>query len=591
MTCKLRPYQQEAVERAEIALDSGKSPLIILPTGTGKTVVVSVLTKQTLVLGRTLVIAHTEELVSQMANTLHKICDVDVGIEMGDRSCTPGSGSFTEPSIVVASRQSMANPRRLNQWPEDWFARLIIDEAHHCVPKCTQYRVIIERFCKRGRAALLGVTATPDRTDKESVGQFFDCVAYEATTTEMQAEGYLVPVQQSFVTVNCDFSRARNKQGDFNDQKLDQILASEPEVAHEIALAASKTTGQTLIFCPGVELAKLVSQIVNRFDGDAADWVTGETHKDRRREIVSAFRRGDLRCLVGCMVFTEGFDAPETVTLLNARPTKSRSLYAQIAGRIMRPWPGVLEGLDTKEERLAAIAASPKQFGIIHDLTTAGYDHELVFSGDILGGKVSNTARQRAIEEAKAANGPVDLARLLQQQEAKFREEQAEIARRKAMGAIPDGDVDYHDRPVTSIDHQRMPTQQMRDLLARNGYDSDGMTYAQAALLIRDLKKSWDGTGPTPKQKKVLERAGLPTDVTKTVASVFIDILVGRKWRPFDYTPSREMLRIRRDEDGKYRVNVIDPDFGPIALGKEFNSVDECRQYYGPALDQMPSLV
>lgn len=592
-----RDYQLDAADSAERLLALRTSCLVVMPTGTGKTTVIGDVTRRRLATGDTLIIAHTEELIDQLAERVRLMCpDIDVGIEMGERSCVgDASWLYGKSRVIVGSRQSMA--KRLTGYARDRFQTVIIDEAHH--GRASQYTAIINHFAG---AAVLGVTATPDRGDGRTLAPVFSQVAYCMNIDEARAGGWLTPVLQQFCEVEgLDFSSAKTKHGDYDDAKLDRILAAEPRVAHEIASAAVEhCKDQTLVFCPGVEMSHLVAEIINRHTPNAAEVIVGDTNKDRRREINAAYKRGDLRFLVGCGVFLEGYDAPNTRYCFNARPMRVRAMYAQMAGRVMRPLTGIIDGLQLAQERVNAIATSAKPHGIIIDLTTASAEHELVFSGDILGGTDFNPrVREAAMRRAKAADGPVDFAKILHEEDEAHRKQEAERNRRRWVKAQAKSQL-HEVTPGVPGGHptggNRLPTEGMRQFLARRGYDVDGLSFTEAGKLIGKIKAADKNGTATPKQQTALARNGLPTDVTKLVASVLLDLVYGRVRngaRGLPYTPSRDMWKVIEMKGGGYRVAVNDPDVGSIILATNlppFRTVGEARAHFADVFNTMPSL-
>ena len=169
----LRPYQNEAVSAIEEEWQEGrKKTLLVLPTGCGKTIVFCKIAENRVKMGdRVLILAHRDELLNQAADKLQKSTGLMTAKEKAEESCL---GSWFR--VVVGSVQSMMRENRLNKFPEDYFSTIIIDEAHHCLTD--SYQRVLEHF---GGARVLGVTATPDRSDMRNLGQYFDSLAYEYT--------------------------------------------------------------------------------------------------------------------------------------------------------------------------------------------------------------------------------------------------------------------------------------------------------------------------------------------------------------------------------------------------------------------------
>ena len=194
----LRPYQNEAVNAIEEEWQEGrKKTLLVLPTGCGKTIVFCKIAENRVKMGdRVLILAHRDELLNQASDKLQKSTGLMTAKEKAEESCL---GSWFR--VVVGSVQSMMRENRLNKFPEDYFSTIIIDEAHHCLTD--SYQRVLEHF---DEARVLGVTATPDRSDMRNLGQYFDSLAYEYTLPRAIKEGYLCRIQAMTVPLNIDIS-------------------------------------------------------------------------------------------------------------------------------------------------------------------------------------------------------------------------------------------------------------------------------------------------------------------------------------------------------------------------------------------------
>ena len=167
----LRPYQQAAREAIHREWDGDRRrTLLVLPTGTGKTVVFAKVTEDQVRAGdRVLILAHRGELLQQASDKIERATGLKSAVEKAEQSCLD---SWFR--IVVGSVQSLQQEKRLDRFPEDYFGTIIIDEAHHAITN--GYRRVIDHFHD---AKLLGVTATPDRGDMRDLGAVFDSLAYE----------------------------------------------------------------------------------------------------------------------------------------------------------------------------------------------------------------------------------------------------------------------------------------------------------------------------------------------------------------------------------------------------------------------------
>ena len=161
---ELRPYQEEARQSIQEEWEKGnKRTLLVLPTGTGKTIVFSKVIEDRVKLGeRVLVLAHRGELLEQAADKLEKSTGLKTVTEKAQETSI---GSWFR--VVVGSIQTLMREKRLKKFPKDFFDTIIIDEAHHCLSD--SYQRVLEYF----DANVLGVTATPDRGDMRNLGEFF----------------------------------------------------------------------------------------------------------------------------------------------------------------------------------------------------------------------------------------------------------------------------------------------------------------------------------------------------------------------------------------------------------------------------------
>lgn len=193
---ELRPYQQQAKDAIFSEWENGiKKTLLVLPTGCGKTIVFAKVAEECVKGGsRVLILAHRGELLDQAADKIGKSTGLGCATEKAEQTCL---GSWFR--IVVGSVQSMMREKRLNQFPNDYFNTIIIDEAHHCISD--SYQKVLRHFPD---AEVLGVTATPDRGDMQNLGTVFESLAYEYTLPKAIKEGYLSPIKAVTIPLKID---------------------------------------------------------------------------------------------------------------------------------------------------------------------------------------------------------------------------------------------------------------------------------------------------------------------------------------------------------------------------------------------------
>ena len=212
----LRPYQQEAHDAILSKWDAGTDKLLlVLPTGTGKTIVFAAVTNDRVRQGsRVLILAHRGELLDQAADKLQKSTGLGSAVEKAESSCF---GSWFR--VVVGSVQTLMRESRLKQFPADYFSTIIIDEAHHSVSD--SYQKVLQHFPK---AKVLGVTATPDRGDMKDLGTYFEQIAYEYTLPKAIKEGYLSPIKALTIPLKIDISEVGVSAGDFKAGEIGSAL-------------------------------------------------------------------------------------------------------------------------------------------------------------------------------------------------------------------------------------------------------------------------------------------------------------------------------------------------------------------------------
>lgn len=537
---KLRRYQQDAVSKITASLCENKSALACLPTGTGKTVILSSIVKMA-TKGRVLVIAHREELITQLANTIRGR-GVDVGIEMAGRRST--EKWWTPPECVVATVQTLMHDggkrlRELVPDPSAW-TLTVIDEAHHA--PANTYRKLIEHMQGNPSHRLLGVTATPDRTDETAMGLVFEDVAFQYQIDEAIDDGWLVPIEQRSVIVDgLSYEGVRTTAGELNGRDLARVMEEELTI-HRMAVPTFELAAgrPTVMFCASVEQAVRMAEVFNRMQPDCARSVSGKTPKDERRKLFRDFGDGGFQILTNCMVASEGWDAPHVQVVALGRPTKSRSLFTQMVGRGLRPLPGIVDDQPTPAQRQSNIATSPKPHCDVIDFVGNAGRHSLICVVDVLGGKYPDEVRARAKEILQEGETSPESA--LEQAEAALAEEAeqrrlAEVARRMKLKAT----ASYRTQSFDPFEVLGMPpvqrpgvepaSQKQLEFLQKFGVDGDRMTRVEASRLQRTIFQRMRDGKCTLKQARLLARHGYSTDLSMKDASRTLDELAANGWQ------------------------------------------------------------
>lgn len=380
-------------------------------------------------------------------------CDDCEGKGRWTERCKPCDGDGWIKTKENCDRCYKCFIRRMMKFKPEDIGLVIIDEAHHA--PATVYKRICEYFGQNTNLKIMGCTATPDRTDEEALGQVFDEVVFDYQLPQAIEDGWLVDIEQQFIVIDeLNLSRVRTTAGDLNEGDLEREMIAEEilhkvttptvEVAcglemgtidrlisegnlHELPSIVEKSE-PTLVFATSVAHAERIAEIINRYLPNSAVCIVGTTPRQERRDLIKRYQDRQIQFLVSCGVFFEGFDAPSTSVIAMARPTKSRALYSQAIGRGTRPLPGVVDGLATSSERVHAIAFSEKPIVTVLDFVGNSGRHKLISTADILGGNYPDEIVEKAVTVAQAADGSVDMRRLL----LKVQEEEEERKREKA---------------------------------------------------------------------------------------------------------------------------------------------------------------
>ena len=335
---ELRPYQNEALEAIETAEKTGTNrQLVALPTGTGKTIIFTTVAKKRN--GRTLILAHRDELIQQAVDKLTMVWDgASVGVAKAERN-------EVDKQVVVGSVQTVSRENRLEQLPQD-FDFIVSDEAHHSAAATYQriYKYLGVMSTEDGAELKtdtlhLGVTATPQRTDKIGLLDIFDKITFHRSICDFIPD-YLCDLRCVQVMTQVSIDGVETWAGDLRTEQLSALLNTAN--CNELIVEAWKehALGRlTLCFTTDVAHARDLCETFQAND-IKAEWLCGETPIDERRDILAKFAQGEIEVLTNCAVLTEGYDNPALDCIILARPTKSTLLYTQMIGRGTRTYPG-----------------------------------------------------------------------------------------------------------------------------------------------------------------------------------------------------------------------------------------------------------
>jgi DNA repair protein RadD len=321
---RLRDYQTRALDDVRRCISAGrKAILLVAPTGAGKTTIFAAMVHGASARGNaTLFLAHRTELIDQCSERLDSV-GVDHGvIKAGHKRHVPWL------PVQVASVQTLV--RR-----DKPAARLVvIDEAHRA--RAATYHKILD--CYPG-AVVVGLTATPWRTDGRGLGELFEEIVVAATPRQLIDEGWLVPFT-GYAYDAPDLSEVKRKGNDFEQHGLEIVMGARKLAGNVVEQYLTHAQGKRgVLFAVSV---KHSIEMAKRFReaGVAAEHVDGEMPAGERAAVLGRLRSGEttIACNVG--ILTEGFDLPALEVCILARPTLSTAMYLQMVGRVLRPAPG-----------------------------------------------------------------------------------------------------------------------------------------------------------------------------------------------------------------------------------------------------------
>lgn len=513
---KLRPYQENAKNSVLAQWGDGVlRTLLVLPTGCGKTIVFAKITEDCVRNGdRVLILAHRGELLQQASNKIQKSTGLMCAVEKADETCI---GSWCR--VVVGSVQTLMREKRLFQFDSNYFDTIIIDEAHHCISD--SYQKVLNHF---DGAKVLGVTATPDRGDMKSLGQYFQSLAYEYTLPQAIKEGYLSPIKALTIPLKLDISNVGTSQGDY---KLSDIDTALDPYLYQIANEMLKycLDRKTVVFLPLVKTSQKFRDILNSKGFKSAE-VNGNSQD--RAKILEDFDNGKYNVLCNSMLLTEGWDCPSVDCVIVLRPTKVRSLYSQMVGRGTRLYPNKKELLlldflwltskhelcrpahlicESEEVAKQMISNMEENTGNLVDLETA----EIQASEDVIAQREESLAKKLAEMKSKKKKlvDPIQFEMSIQAE-------------------------DLANYEPTFMWEMSPPTKKQIEKLERLGIDSSQIkNCGKASLIFNKLEKRRQAGMTTPKQIRFLENHGFNHvgEWSFEVAKNLIDRIASNGWQ------------------------------------------------------------
>ena len=534
MTLILRPYQQEALDAIVLNANNGISKqLVVLPTGAGKTVIFSqlpMIKPDTLPM---LVLAHRSELLEQArSKILASNPNLTVEIEQADRKA--GKVDVVVASVATLGRN---NTPRIEEYPKDYFKSIVIDEAHHAA--APSYRRIIDYFSPD---FLLGVTATPQRSDSTRLIDVFDEIVYYRTIQDLIQDGWLAPLVGYRVKTSTDISEVEIQNGEYSQSQLEEKIDNPERNAYVVSayrnLAMDK---KALVFASGVRHAENLAISFRQASVETAV-IIGSTPREERESILAQFATGQISVIVNVGVLTEGFDEPSLEAIILAKPTRSTLLYTQIVGRGTRLFEGkehciIIDIADTTKGKkpigLPTLLGMPPDFDLrgqsLTDVAKKFEELESYCPGEavrVLNPNDIELAYTRINLFMPPPPNPVVLeySKLVW---AEIAEDEFHLglnnteSMRIKCDTLGRWNVTIHDN------HQKSTrvlgiTSDMRDAFARSDRWIQSNRASSVSLL--DSSATWRADAPTDSQQKLLKRIGIPitSDMTKGMASQII---------------------------------------------------------------------
>lgn len=348
-TIQLKSYQRKALHEVNTNYANGiKSQLLVMATGTGKTVVFCEFIKELIsVEKKVLILVHRDELINQAERRLKLHTSEPFGIEKAERKAN-------NENIVLASVQTLKG-KRLKKFAKDYFDVIVIDECHRST--ANSYMTVRNHFKK---SHVLGVTATPKRQDDLKITKkHFQKLAFTYNLLDAIKEGNLANIRVWRVESEQDISDVKSNSDDLDQRALAKVLDNDEYLEFIYKTITEKAFNKKImVFMPSVKMSDKLADLLNS-KGLSAFSVNSNTPLEKRQEVLEDYRTGKIKVLSNYNIFTEGFDEPSIDCVIMARPTKSEIFYSQALGRMTRLFEG-------------------KEYGIFIDIGFINNKHKLI---------------------------------------------------------------------------------------------------------------------------------------------------------------------------------------------------------------------
>ena len=372
---KLFDYQEDMKERIEKALRLHRSVMTQMPTGTGKTYLLTAVIDSFVSNNpkeKVWIVAHRRELVSQIDETVRKF----------------HSYSSSKTSSLLSSVKAMSIQWLMRHYDEieEEPGMIVIDEAHHALAKT--YKEMWERFPK---AKFLGLTATPCRLNGKGFTDLFDVLVQSWSVPEFISKGRLATYD--FVSIKSDGMtqrlidslQKRGADGDYQNKEMDMLLNKKPSIERLYrSLEEYGKDRKGIVYAINISHAQKITKLYQEH-GVKAIAIDSKTPASERQQDIEAFKKGDIQVLVNVDIFSEGFDCPDVEFVQLARPTLSLAKYLQMVGRGLRVAKGKKNCVIIDNVGLYRVFGLPSQV----------WNWNAMFEGKMKVGKKNETAKER----------------------------------------------------------------------------------------------------------------------------------------------------------------------------------------------------
>ena len=372
---KLFDYQEDMKERIEKALRLHRSVMAQMPTGTGKTYLLTAVIDSFVSnnpIEKVWIVAHRRELVSQIDETVRKF----------------HSYSTSNTSSLLSSVKAMSIQWLMRHYDEieEEPGMIVIDEAHHALAKT--YKEMWERFPK---AKFLGLTATPCRLNGKGFTDLFDVLVQSWGVPEFISKGRLATYD--FVSIKLDgvtqrlinSLQKRGADGDYQNKEMDMLLNKKPSIERLYqSLEEYGKDRKGIVYAINISHAQKITKLYQE-NGVKAIAIDSKTPAAERQQDIEAFKKGDIQVLVNVDIFSEGFDCPDVEFVQLARPTLSLAKYLQMVGRGLRVAKGKKNCVIIDNVGLYRVFGLPSQV----------WNWNAMFEGKLKVGKKKETSKER----------------------------------------------------------------------------------------------------------------------------------------------------------------------------------------------------